>query len=77
MNAPLVLRTAKRRFWLLLEAAQYRAIAPSDLRARLKRIGLGWTLAGLKGERTPSEVVSRYGASVTRKAFDQAARGAL
>jgi hypothetical protein len=72
---PIVLRTPKRRHWLILDGGTYKRIAPAVLRTRLRELGLGWTLRGLKGDRRPSEIVALYGATVTPSIFAAAERG--
>lgn len=75
MTAPLVLKCPKRRHWLLLERGRYQRIMPSALRLRLREIGLGWCVVGIKGPMRPSQILAKHGAIVTRDEFDRAERG--
>jgi len=75
MNQPLILRTPKRRYWLVLEPDGYRRIAPCRLRLRLRELGLTAHTAGPKGALRPSEIADRSGAIVTPSIFAAAERG--
>ena len=78
MSRPVILRTPKKRLWLVLEAdGSYRPIAPRRLRMRLRELGLARLCAGLKGPLRPSEIADRHGARVTPSIFAAAERGAV
>jgi hypothetical protein len=76
LDRRLILRTPKRRYWLLWEPSvqRYRPIAPKVVATRLRELGLSDLSRGPKGALSPSQIAERSGAIVTSSVFAAAER---
>jgi len=73
----LILRTPRRGYYLVRARGRYERVAPGDLAARLRGLGLEWCTRSIGSDLNPSEIADKCGDRVTRSVFDAAERGEL